>query len=243
MSNDVNGSGTYTAVSENLTKYFKSGPVTVKAVDDVSFRLPAGKLVALQGPSGCGKSTLLNLMGALDRPDSGRLMVGDTDVAKLSGRGEVEYRRRKVGFVFQMFNLVPQLSATENVMLPMELAGGGKDSELRARAAALLRRVGLPSDRDSRRPTRLSGGEQQRVAIARALANDPPLLLADEPTANLDSKTGKVIVQLLQSLRDEKRTVLIATHDDAIAKEADFVMEMRDGRLIGDASQSQTAQR
>ena len=227
----MNASGAYTAVSENLTKHFKSGPVTVKAVDGVSFRLPAGKMVALQGPSGCGKSTLLNLMGALDRPDSGQLMVGDTDVAKLGGRGEVDYRRRKVGFVFQMFNLVPQLSAIENVMLPMELAGGGKDSELRARAATLLRRVGLPSDRDGRRPTRLSGGEQQRVAIARALANDPPLLLADEPTANLDSKTGRVIVQLLQSLRDEKRTILIATHDDAIAKEADMIIEMRDGRV------------
>jgi len=237
MSEGVDGNAMYTVVAEDLTKYFKSGSISVKAVDNVSLRLPRGKLVALRGPSGCGKSTLLNLMGALDRPDSGRLVVDGTDVAHLKGQKEVAYRRRKVGFVFQMFNLMPQLSAIENVKLPMEFGAGAKDAALRARAAALLGRVGLPADRHNRRPAKLSGGEQQRVAIARALANDPPLILADEPTANLDSKTGALIIDLLRSLRGQERTVLIATHDETIAREADVVMEMKDGRLLPDGQQ------
>jgi ABC-type lipoprotein export system ATPase subunit len=222
-----------TAVAEKLTKHFKSDAGDVRAVRGVSFRLPRGKMVALRGPSGCGKSTLLNLIGALDKPDSGTLIVDGTDVAHLSGSGEVNYRRKKVGFVFQMFNLVPQLSAIENVMLPIELASGESDATVQARAAELLQRVGLPADRNLRRPLKLSGGEQQRVAIARALANDPPLLLADEPTANLDSATGALIIGLLRSLRDYDCTVLIATHDEAIANEADVILEMRDGQLVG----------
>ena len=222
------------AVAESLTKHFKSGPVTVKAVDGVSFRLPRGKIVALRGPSGCGKSTLLNLIGALDRPDSGQLNVDGVDVSRLSGGGEVEYRRRKVGFVFQQFNLVPELSAIENVTLPMEFVGTGTNGASQMRARELLGRVGLAQDQHKRRPAKLSGGEQQRVAIARALANDPPIVLADEPTANLDSETGRLIVELLRTLRSENRTVIIATHDDAIAAKADLILEMRDGRLVGD---------
>ncbi len=222
------------AVAESLTKHFKSGPVTVKAVDGVSFRLPRGKIVALRGPSGCGKSTLLNLIGALDRPDSGQLNVDGVDVSRLSGGGEVEYRRRKVGFVFQQFNLVPELSAIENVTLPMEFVGTGTYGASQMRARELLGRVGLAQDQHKRRPAKLSGGEQQRVAIARALANDPPIVLADEPTANLDSETGRLIVELLRTLRSENRTVIIATHDDAIAAKADLILEMRDGRLVGD---------
>jgi len=206
----------------------------VKAVDGVGFRLPRGKVVALRGPSGCGKSTLLNLIGALDRPHSGQLTVDGVDVSRLSGGGEVAYRRRKVGFVFQQFNLVPQLSAIENVTLPMEFVGGSNGAS-KSRARELLRRVGLAQDRHERRPAKLSGGEQQRVAIARALANEPPIILADEPTANLDSKTGRLIVELLRSLRKEYRTVIIATHDADIAAEADIILEMRDGRLVGDA--------
>jgi putative ABC transport system ATP-binding protein len=221
------------AVAEGLTKHFKSGPVTVKAVDGVSFRLPRGKIVALRGPSGCGKSTLLNLIGALDRPDSGRLDVDGVDVSRLSGGGEVEYRRRKVGFVFQQFNLMPELSALENVTLPMEFVGASNGAS-QVRARELLGRVGLAQDQHKRRPAKLSGGEQQRVAIARALANDPPIVLADEPTANLDSETGRLIVELLRTLRTENRTVIIATHDDAIAAKADLILEMRDGRLVGD---------
>jgi ABC-type lipoprotein export system ATPase subunit len=232
--NDQLPSDDYVAIAEELTKHFKSGPVIVKAVDGVSFRLPRGKVVALRGPSGCGKSTLLNLIGALDRPHSGQLTVDGVDVSRLSGGGEVAYRRRKVGFVFQQFNLVPQLSAIENVTLPMEFVGGSNGAS-KSRARELLRRVGLAQDRHERRPAKLSGGEQQRVAIARALANEPPIILADEPTANLDSKTGRLIVELLRSLRKEYRTVIIATHDADIAAEADIILEMRDGRLVGDA--------
>ena len=232
--NDQLPSDDYVAIAEELTKHFKSGPVIVKAVDGVSFRLPRGKVVALRGPSGCGKSTLLNLIGALDRPHSGQLTVDGVDVSRLSGGGEVAYRRRKVGFVFQQFNLVPQLSAIENVTLPMEFVGGSNGAS-KSRARELLRRVGLAQDRHERRPAKLSGGEQQRVAIARALANEPPIILADEPTANLDSKTGRLIVELLRSFRKEYRTVIIATHDADIAAEADIILEMRDGRLVGDA--------
>jgi len=232
--NDQLPSDDYVAIAEELTKHFKSGPAVVRAVDGVGFRLPRGKMVALRGPSGCGKSTLLNLIGALDRPDSGRLIVDGVDVSRLSGGGEVAYRRRKVGFVFQQFNLVPQLSAIENVTLPMEFVGGSNGAS-KSRARELLRRVGLAQDRHERRPAKLSGGEQQRVAIARALANEPPIILADEPTANLDSKTGRLIVELLRSFRKEYRTVIIATHDADIAAEADIILEMRDGRLVGDA--------
>ena len=221
------------AVAERLTKHFTSGAATVKAVDEVNFRLPRYAIVALQGPSGCGKSTLLNLIGALDRPDSGELVVDGISVGKLSGGQEVAYRRHKVGFVFQQFNLIPQLSAIENVALPMELAGTGRNG----RATELLKRVGLAEDRHERRPAKLSGGEQQRVAIARALANDPSLRLADEPTANLDSKTGQLIIDLLRSLRAENRTVLIATHDEAIASTADLILEMSDGRIVASRQQ------
>jgi ABC-type lipoprotein export system ATPase subunit len=232
MSKDTQAvlAATDTASIEHVSKYFASGGGQVKAVDDVTFTLPRGKLVVLRGPSGCGKSTLLNLLGTLDKPDSGAIIVDGVDVARLSGGREVEYRRLKVGFVFQMFNLMPHLSALENVTLPMELAGT-KNGNLRARGQALLGRVGLAEDRWVRRPFKLSGGEQQRVAIARALANDPPLVLADEPTANLDSKTGALIVQLLRDLANDNRTVLIATHDDAIARRADVVFEMRDGKM------------
>ncbi len=232
MSDEKSHEDSYIVMAEGLTKHFKSGPIVVKAVDDVSFRLPRGRIVALRGPSGCGKSTLLNLIGALDRPDSGELSVDGVDVSRLSGGGEVAYRRRKVGFVFQQFNLLPELSAIENVTLPMEFTGGATNGASRVRARELLGRVGLAEDWHRRHPAKLSGGEQQRVAIARALANDPPIILADEPTANLDTGTSRLIVELLQSLRTEKRTVLIATHDEAIAAKADLILEMRDGRLI-----------
>ena len=225
--------GTNTAVLENVVKHFKSGSHTVRAVDGVSVQLPRGKMVALRGPSGCGKSTLLNLLGALDRPDSGHVSVDGSDVAQLRGADEVAYRRNKIGFVFQMFNLMPHLSAVENVMLPMELAGGLSPKERRAKAETLLERVGLAPDRYTRRPTRLSGGEQQRVAIARALANDPALILADEPTANLDSQTGSQVIALLRKLANENRTVVIATHDNDIAQKADVVISMSDGKLLG----------
>ncbi|MEO8456566.1 MAG: ABC transporter ATP-binding protein [Chloroflexota bacterium] len=233
MNEVITNGAKYTAVVEDLKKHFKSGGSDVSAVDGVSFKLPPGELIVLRGPSGCGKSTLLNLLGALDKPDSGTVIVDGIDVGKLSGSAEVAYRRRKVGFVFQMFNLMPHLSAIENVTLPLELAGGMSAGAMHTRAESLLKLVEMAPDRWLRRPTRLSGGEQQRVAIARALANDCPLILADEPTANLDSKTGSIIVQLLRTLATEQRTVLIATHDDSIAQRADEVIDMRDGKLTG----------
>lgn len=220
------------AEANGLTKHFKSGGETVRAVDGVSFKLPRGKVVALRGPSGCGKSTLLNLLGALDRPDSGELTIDGVNVARLGGGSEVKYRRQKVGFVFQQFNLVPHLSALENVLLPLEFTGRGNTDRSRARARDLLSHVGLAPDRHLRRPAKLSGGEQQRVAIARALANDAPIVLADEPTANLDSKTGRLIVELLCSLPAEEHTVIIATHDGTIAARADVVLEMNDGQIV-----------
>lgn len=218
-------------VVENLVKHFKTGPVTVRAVDDVSFRLPRGKMIALRGPSGCGKTTLLNLMGALDRPTAGHITVDGVNVGELVGRDEVTYRRHKVGFVFQIYNLVPQLSAAENVMLPMEFTGIPR-REQRLRARALLKRVGIDYDRHDHRPSKLSGGEQQRVAIARAVVNEPAVVLADEPTGNLDSKTGRRIVDLLHGLSQEGRTVVVATHDSSIAARADVILEMSDGRVV-----------
>ena len=232
MNEQTNGENGHIVVASDLVKHFESGARAVRAVDGVSFRVPRGRMLAIRGPSGCGKSTLLNLIGALDTPDDGALRVDGVDVRGLTGGREVAYRRRKVGFVFQQFHLVPHLSALENVLLPMELAGdSGRDAgEL---AQALLRQVGLPDELHRRRPAKLSGGEQQRVAIARALANDPPIILADEPTANLDSKTGRLIIDLLQALRQDDRTVIIATHDAGIAAKADAILEMSDGKIVG----------
>ena len=232
MNEQTNGENGHILVASDLVKHFESGARAVRAVDGVSFRVPRGRMLAIRGPSGCGKSTLLNLIGALDTPDDGALRVDGVDVRGLTRGREVAYRRRKVGFVFQQFHLVPHLSALENVLLPMELAGdSGRDAgEL---AQALLRQVGLPDELHRRRPAKLSGGEQQRVAIARALANDPPIILADEPTANLDSKTGRLIIDLLQALRQDDRTVIIATHDAGIAAKADAILEMSDGKIVG----------
>lgn len=231
-------------VASHLGKQFLNGPEDIRAVDDVSFSLPRATVIALKGPSGCGKSTLLNLIGALDRPSSGQLTVDGVDAVTLSGREEVAYRRNKVGFVFQSFNLIPWLTALENVMLPMELNEAMSRKDQEARAKALLLRVGIPAERHKHRPAKLSGGQQQRVAIARAIANDPPVILADEPTANLDQKTGRLIVNLLRELGSEGRTVIIATHDDAISGGAQIVLEMEDGKIVretGATARSQPA--
>jgi putative ABC transport system ATP-binding protein len=215
---------------DKLAKYFKSGGTTVPAVDDVSFSLPRGRMIAIKGASGSGKSTLLNLIGALDKPTSGSIIVDGIDVSQIHGRGEVKYRLSKVGFVFQSYYLIPNMTALENVMLPMELNGTKRKDRL-TKARELLKRVGINDALQARRPTRLSGGEQQRVAIARALANDPSIILGDEPTGNLDSKTGKRIVELLYSLTKDGKTVIVATHSTEIATRADMVMEMEDGKV------------
>ncbi len=214
---------------EALSKTFRSGDTLVHAVQDVSFRVSDGEVIAVVGRSGSGKSTLLSLVGALDKPDSGHIWVGDRDITRMSDRELIEYRCRRIGFVFQSYNLIPNLTALENVMLPMEFAGAPKDRRA-DRAARLLDQLGLSGNMQERKPPRLSGGEQQRVAIARALANRPALILADEPTGNLDSRTGRQIIEMLQALaRSEETTVVIATHATI---RTERTLRMSDGSLV-----------
>jgi putative ABC transport system ATP-binding protein len=216
----------------DLKKEFKSGDSTVKAVDGINLSVPSGAFSAIIGKSGSGKSTLLSLLGALDKPTSGTIEIENEDVTKFRDNKLIDYRRRKVGFIFQNYNLIPNLSALENVMLPMEFAGVNSEDR-RKRAELLLEEVGISSDKHKRKPARLSGGEQQRVAIARSLANRPKLILADEPTGNLDSKTGKIIINLLCSLaKTEKTTIVAVTHDQGIAKLADKTFHLKDGKLL-----------
>ena len=212
-------------VVDHVRKTFDGGAVT--ALADVSFEIEPGEVVSLTGPSGCGKSTLLNLIGALDRPDAGRISVGGLELGRLDDPSE--YRATTVGFVFQFHNLITTLTALENVQIP--LIGRLPRAERERRAHELLAEVGL-SERARASATTLSGGERQRVAIARAIANDPRLLLADEPTGALDSETGSQIVRLLLDLRDQHRvTVLLVTNDDTVATAADRTLRLRDGRL------------
>jgi putative ABC transport system ATP-binding protein len=209
----------------DVSKSFENG--RIRALEHVTLRLAAGELVALTGPSGCGKSTLLNLIGALDRPDSGEIHVGDEHVTRLTD--PARYRADVVGFVFQFHNLIPTLTALENVQVP--LLGRRARTARIERARRLLDDVGLGGRMRSRPPT-LSGGERQRVAIARALANEPRLLLADEPTGALDSETGAQILDVIRRVRDERgTTVLLVTNDDAVAAQADRVVRLRDGAV------------
>jgi ABC-type lipoprotein export system ATPase subunit len=228
-------------VAEGLSKHFTQAGEVIKAVDRVSFKIAPRQLIAITGASGCGKTTLMYLLGSLERPTSGKLIMDGIDVGALKGRRENEFRSKKVGFVFQSFNLIPNLTALENVMLPMEIVGKhGKDRQ--ERAHQLLLQVGLEEKRHLHRPTKLSGGQQQRVAIARALANNPSVILADEPTGNLDSKTGRRIVELLVQLSHQGRTVIVVTHDRSIARLADKRMEMEDGRILSIKNNSNLAQ-
>lgn len=208
------------------------GGAAVPALIDVSLSIPSGKFLAICGPSGSGKSTLLNLIGTLDHPTSGRLIVDGVDINSLKGDSLADFRRAKIGFVFQLFNLVPALTALENVMLPLLPYQRGLSFKLEKRAQELLESLGL-RERLHHLPGQLSGGEQQRVAIARALINYPKLILADEPTGNLDSQSGEEIGRLLRHLnRDLGLTVLLVTHDANIAAYADQVVHLRDGRHI-----------
>jgi putative ABC transport system ATP-binding protein len=215
-----------------LTKTFKSGGGgTVVAVDRVTMRLDAGAFAAIVGSSGSGKSTLLSLLGGLERPSAGEIRVDDVVISSESDHDLIEYRRHTIGFVFQNFSLIPNLSARENVMLPMEFAHVSK-ADRRDRAIELLDNVGLSGDTQLRRPARLSGGEQQRVAIARAMANRPRVILADEPTGNLDSKTGRAIVAMLGTLsKAEGTTVIVVTHDRDVAAATDLQFTLEDGAL------------
>lgn len=215
----------------NLTKVFASPSGNVTAVKNVSFELKDGQFASIVGKSGSGKSTLLSLLGALDKPSSGSIHVGSEDISALGDRALIRYRSQKIGYVFQNYNLVPNLSAIENVMLPMEFIGISKTKRME-RAKQLLKQVGLTKDQQSRRPGNLSGGQQQRVAIARALANRPQLILADEPTGNLDSATGKMIFNLLHTLaKSEKTSILVVTHDLDIAGKTDRTLKLTDGKI------------
>jgi putative ABC transport system ATP-binding protein len=216
---------------DKISKIFNSGDTTVNAVKDVSFTVPEGQFASIIGPSGSGKSTLLSILGALEKPTSGSIQVDDKDITKLHDHELIKYRGQKIGFIFQSYNLVPNLTAIENVMLPMEFAKVPKQQRLE-RAKQLLTQVGLADDQQQRKPGRLSGGQQQRVAIARALANKPKLILADEPTGNLDSQTGKMIFDLLHNLaKTEQTTILAVTHDLSIAGKTDKTFKLQDGEL------------
>jgi len=214
-------------VLENVSKRYRRGQEVVAALTAVSLQLQRGEMVAVTGPSGCGKSTTLNLIAGVDRPDAGRVRVADIDVSEADEASLVRLRRHLVGVVFQAFHLVPHLTVEENVALPLALAGR-HDA---ARVDALLQRVGL-AHRRRHYPGELSGGEQQRTAIARALAHRPPVVLADEPTGNLDSRTGAEILRLLDEMRREAGTaLLLVTHDDTVATMADRVIRLRDGQV------------
>jgi len=217
--------------TDRLTRRYVMGENVLSALDGVSLAFDQGEIAAIVGRSGSGKSTLLQLLGGLDRPTSGEVYVRGKRLAESTEDDLALYRRQEVGFIFQFFNLVPTLTAFQNVELPLVLAGIPK-AERRKRAAELLERVGLGARRDHR-PNQLSGGEQQRVAIARALIHDPPLLLADEPTGNLDSKTASEILDLLKTLAG--KTILIVTHDRGLADGfARRTVELRDGKVVAD---------
>ncbi len=212
----------------DVAKYYNKGSEIVKAVDGINQVVPTTGMIAIVGPSGSGKSTLLHLTGAMDRPTRGQIIVAGKNLNGLAEKDLTHFRRETVGFVFQTFNLIPNLTALENVSLPMEFNHVAKDERLQ-RAKSLLERLGL-GQRLKHRPSELSGGEMQRVAIARALANDPPLILADEPTGNLDSQAGQMIYELLKEISNE-RTVLVVTHAEPLAQMADKLLHIRDGRL------------
>jgi putative ABC transport system ATP-binding protein len=216
---------------ENVSKTFSTPGGQVQALKDINLSVKTGEFVSVIGKSGSGKSTLLSILGALDNPTTGSIVVDDTQINKLSGGSQTKYRSNKIGFVFQQYNLIPNLTALENVMLALEFGGYPASSRL-DRATQLLESVGLEEDQQQRRPTRLSGGQQQRVSIARALANQPAYILADEPTGNLDSATGKKIFDLLHDLsRSQKTTIIVVTHDLEIAGKTDRTFTLQDGKI------------
>ncbi len=220
-------------VVDHVTMVYRTGPIEVHALKDATFTVPRGQMLAVRGRSGSGKTTLLNLIGGLDEPESGRVEVDGHEVTALDENGLLALRRNTVGFVFQSFGLIPVLSAAENIGVPMRLVRLSA-TERDDRVQLLLGLVGL-SEHANQRPYELSGGQQQRVAIARALANRPQLLIADEPTGQLDSQTGRSIMQLIQALvRSQNVTAIVATHDPVLLNLADRVIELRDGAIVSD---------
>jgi putative ABC transport system ATP-binding protein len=220
--------------TRDLTKDLPLGKTVVHALRGVDMEIYAGEIVGIVGPSGSGKSTLLGLIGGLDKPSRGTIEIGGTDVSRMNEDQLTEIRNEKIGFIFQFFNLIPSLTALENVMLPIQFARKARFSPEK-RAKELLTTLGL-GDRTHHRPSELSGGQQQRVAIARALANNPPLLLADEPTGNLDQEAGITVMSTLRDIRDSAgTTVVIVTHDHELASQADRVLTLVDGQLVQNA--------
>jgi len=224
---------------EQITKVFGEGTAQIAAVAGVDLEVRRGEFLAIMGPSGSGKSTLMNIIGCLDRPTAGRYCLDGRDVAKLDDDALADARRLAIGFVFQTFNLLPRLTALQNVELPMIYAGVGGRAR-RKRASDFLGMVGL-AGRVTHRPNQLSGGERQRVAIARSLANEPSLLLADEPTGNLDSKSGAEIVTLLERLHTDGRTIVLITHEQDVAQHAERIVHLRDGRIVDDTARLDAA--
>jgi len=217
--------------AENLTKIYGSGEAAVTALDHVNLGVEAGEFVAIMGPSGCGKSTLLHLLGGLDRPTEGSVRIDGQDLTTLSDAALAELRRRRIGFIFQFYNLIPVLDAAENAALPL-LLDGTRAAAASSRGAEWLMKVGL-SDRAAHRPSQLSGGQQQRVAVARALVADPALVLADEPTGNLDTRSSDEIAALLKKVSGEwGRAVVMVTHDPRIAAYADRIVFLKDGTIV-----------
>ncbi|MCA8989295.1 MAG: ABC transporter ATP-binding protein [Planctomycetaceae bacterium] len=217
-----------------LTKHYQLGDVVVKALQGVSLDIPEGDFLAIMGSSGSGKSTMLNLMGALDRPTSGQYLLAGKDVSKLPDNELSSIRNELIGFIFQSFNLIPQYTVLENILLPLQYRPSGEDiSPLdEERATRIAERVGL-GDRLDHKPFQLSGGQQQRVAIARSLINDPQIIMADEPTGNLDSATGEEIMRLLKELNAEGRTIIMVTHEPEVAIQTRNQIYMKDGKIAG----------
>ncbi len=211
---------------KDLEKIYYMGKVEVPALRKLDLKIEQGEFVALMGPSGSGKSTLLNMMGLLDTPTSGRILVDGVDVSSLNDNQRADFRLRKMGFVFQFFSLLMELNSLENVELPMIM-----DERKYDRAASLLELVGI-GDRANHYPSELSGGQQQRVAIARALANEPAILLADEPTANLDTESSNQIVELFRKLNENGQTIIMVTHEPELGEEADRIIRIKDGRVV-----------
>ena len=221
----------------DLTRVYKVGGGEVRALDGISLDVKPGEFLAVMGPSGSGKSTFMNIVGCLDRPTSGRYVLEGVDVSTLDRNARADIRNGKIGFVFQSFNLLPRTTALENVELPLiySRTKSLKDAEMRERARVCLAKVGL-ADRWDHTSAQLSGGQQQRVAIARSLVNDPAIVLADEPTGNLDSKTSEDVMSVFQSLNEEGRTVVLITHEPDIAEFAKRVVTFRDGKIVSDVA-------
>jgi putative ABC transport system ATP-binding protein len=220
---------------QNVRKTYQMGLVTVEALRGISLEIARGDYISIMGPSGCGKSTLLNLLGCLDRPSSGRYLLGDADVSTMEDDALSEIRGARLGFVFQSYNLIQQLTVIENIEVPLYYQGWPEDQS-RAVAVQLAKRVGLEKRLDHK-PFELSGGQQQRVAIARALVNDPLVILADEATGNLDSVSGSEILELFDDLNHQGKTLIMVTHDDDVAKRSGRAIRLRDGKLESDTRQ------